>query len=162
MQHIKAWFHNHTRGSTLGTGTWGVLKMTGQPRVQQEQQVYQSMTYEKKWKPIIDEEWNVYKKQWKAENPNTSIPKNHFMFMNNFIMAKYAKETDKVKDKVKECHKAIKAKVDGVAGEQNNAYQRKLNFSLLLGNITHVRLSAINKLPHTLKICSLRFFITKV
>ena len=114
--------------------------------------IYQSMTYEKKWKPIIDEEWNAYEKQWKAENPNTSIPKNRFTFMNNFIKAKYAEETDEVKDEVRERRKAIKAEVDGVAGEQNDAYQRQLNFSLLLGNVTHVGLSAINKLPCTLKV----------
>ena len=82
------------------------------------------MTYEKKWKPIIDEEWNAYEKHWKAENPNTSIPKNRFTFMNNFIKAKYAEETDEVKDEVREHRKAIKAEVDGVAREQNDAYQR--------------------------------------
>ena len=82
------------------------------------------MTYEKKWKTIIDEEWNAYEKQWKVENPNTSIPKNRFMFMNNFIKAKYAEETDEVKDEVRERRKAIKAEVEGVDGEQNDTYQR--------------------------------------
>ncbi|KIJ90796.1 hypothetical protein K443DRAFT_116087 [Laccaria amethystina LaAM-08-1] len=129
-ERIKAWFHNHTRGSTSGTGTHGLppvthglLKITGQSRLRQEWQVYQSMTYENKWKEVIDSEWDEYQKKWKLDHPNTNLPQKRFAFMNSFLKEKYKEEAEEVKKEVRERRAAMKAEIDE-KDNRNDAYQR--------------------------------------
>ena len=121
-QRIKSWFHNHTRGSTSGSGHRGVLKIT-QPRLRQEWQVYQTMSYESKWKTVIDSEWEAYKKKWNEENPGVKVPQGRFAFMNSFLKSKYAEETEEVKADVRKRRAAMKAELDVESNKRNNAYQ---------------------------------------
>ena len=123
MPRIKAWFHNHTRGSTSGTGTRGLLKITGQSRLRQEWQVYQSMTYENKWKEVIDSEWDDYQKKWKADHPDTELPQKRFTFMNSFLKEKYKEESEEVKKEVRERQAAMNAEIDE-EDNRNDGYQR--------------------------------------
>jgi len=121
-QQIKMWFHNHTRGSTSGLGTQGVLKIT-QLRLCQEWQVYQMMAYESKWKTIINSEWEAYKKKWDEENPGVKVPQGHFAFMNLFLKNKYAEEMEEVKAVIRKRRAAMKVELNAETNEQNNAYQ---------------------------------------
>ena len=115
----------------MGSGTRGLLKINGQTRFRQEWQVYQTMTYESKWKPVIDNEWDAYQAKWKADHPGTDLPQGRFTFMNSFLKDKYNSESDKVKTAVKERRAAMKVEFDSrakEAGERNAAYQRWLTF----------------------------------
>ena len=123
MQRIKAWFHNHTQGSTSATGTRGILKITGQSRLRQEWQIYQTMTYENKWKEVIDSEWDNYQKKWKAEHPNTDLLQGCFTFMNSFLKEKYKEESEEVKKEVREHRAVMKDDIDE-KDNRNDAYQR--------------------------------------
>ena len=123
MQRIKAWFHNHTRGSTSGSGSRGLLKITGQSRLRQEWQVYQGMTYENKWKEIIDSEWDDYQKKWKADHPDTDLPQKRFTFMNSFLKEKYKEESEEVKKEVRERRAAMNAEIEEEA-KRNDGYQK--------------------------------------
>lgn len=155
IQRIKAWFHNHTRGSTSGSGTRGLLKINGQTRFRQEWQVYQTMTYETQWKTVIDNEWDAYQAKWKSDHPGTELPQGRFAFMNSFLKDKYNSESDEVKTAVKERRAAMKIEFDArakEAGERNAAYQRWLSIRAPVRS-THLHFSsAIDKLPRTLAV----------
>ena len=115
----------------MGSGTRGLLKINGQTRFRQEWQVYQTMTYESKWKPVIDNEWDAYQAKWKADHPGTDLPPGRFAFMNSFLKDKSNSESDEVKTAVKERRAAMKVEFDSrakEAGERNAAYQRWLTF----------------------------------
>ena len=75
------------------------------------------MTYESKWKPVIDNEWEAYQAKWKADHPGTDLPQGCFMFMNSFLEDKYNLESDEVKTAVKECRAAMKIEFDAWAKE---------------------------------------------
>ena len=123
MQCIKAWFQSHTQGSTSKTRTHGLLKITGQSRLCQEWQVYQSMTYENKWKEVINSEWDDYQKKWKADHPDTDLRQKHFTFTNPFLKEKYKEESEEVKKVVRECQAVMNAEIDE-EDNRNDDYQR--------------------------------------
>ena len=81
------------------------------------------MSYESKWKTVIDSEWEAHKKKWNEENPGVKVPQGRFAFMNSFLKTKYAKETEEVKADVRKCRAAMKAELDVESDERNNAYQ---------------------------------------
>jgi hypothetical protein len=126
-QRVRAWFHNHTRGQTYGSGSRGMLKLQVKPRIPLEWQVYQLMTYESKWKPIIDEEWDELKKNWEEENPETKMTETRFNFMNTFLQEKYNQEPEDIKDQVRKRREIMKEaavdEVDAWNDEKNKAYQ---------------------------------------
>lgn len=129
-QRIKAWFHNHTRGPASGSGSRGLLKLKqGKPRVGQEWQVYQQMTYETQWKVEIDKEWDALTKEWEAKNPGQPMITSRFNFMNTFLQAKYKEESEEVKDEVKKRRAAMKEEGGGgnndmEADAKNEAFQK--------------------------------------
>ncbi|KIJ90502.1 hypothetical protein K443DRAFT_116510 [Laccaria amethystina LaAM-08-1] len=129
-ERVKAWFHNHTRGQTYGSGSRGLLKLqTAKPRVRLEWQVYQQLTYESKWKAIIDKEWSETVKKWEAENPDTKMVETRFTFMNTFLQEKYKEESEDVKEEVKKRRAELKEEVagddnDGDLEARNGAYQK--------------------------------------
>jgi hypothetical protein len=89
-------------------GGRGVLKMKGKPRMLQAWQAYQALTYESKWKPFVDKEWDRYRKEWESEHPNEKPPKARFTIMIEFIKDKFANETDEMKARCEEFRKASK------------------------------------------------------
>ncbi|KDR76585.1 hypothetical protein GALMADRAFT_66873 [Galerina marginata CBS 339.88] len=149
-ERIKTWFHNHTRGSTSGTGTRGVLKIT-QSRLKQEWQVYQLMTYESKWKAVIDNEWETYKKKWEEDHAGTKLPQGRFAFMNTFLKTKYNEESEEVKAEVRTRRSAMKEEVEKTQ-EQNEAYQKSVKFHIHSKRSLSLFFSAIDKLPRTLAV----------
>jgi hypothetical protein len=71
-------------------------------RVLQAWQAYQMLMYKSQWKPLVDEEWNRYRKEWASEHPNKKPPKARFTIMIEFSKEKFANETDKMKAQCKE------------------------------------------------------------
>jgi hypothetical protein len=87
------------------------------------------MTYETKWKTIIDKEWDAHKQKWEAKNPDSKMTESCFNFMNMFLQDKYKEESDNVKNEVKKCRAAMKEEGQGdkdkmEADEKNQAYQK--------------------------------------
>lgn len=87
------------------------------------------MTYESKWKAIIDKEWSAFTKKWEAENPETKMTETRFTFMNTFLQEKYREESDDVKAEVRKRRAELKEEVAGDEGEveldvRNQAYQK--------------------------------------
>lgn len=128
-QRVRAWFHNHTRGQTYGSGTRGMLRLQGKTRIPLEWQVYQQMTYESKWKPIIDKEWGEIKNKWEEENPEMKMTKSRFNFMNTFLQEKYNQEPDDIKNQVRKRREEMKEegyadKNDVGNHEKNKSYQK--------------------------------------
>jgi hypothetical protein len=85
--------------------------MKMKPRVLQAWQAYQALTYESRWKPLVDEEWVKYKKEWALEHPNEKPPKTRFTIMIEFIKEKFADETDEMKERCEELRKTLKDEV---------------------------------------------------
>jgi hypothetical protein len=77
-------------------------------RVLQAWQAYQMLMYKSQWKPLVDEEWNRYRKEWASEHPNKKPLKARFTIMIEFIKEKFANETDKMKAQCKELRKTLK------------------------------------------------------
>lgn len=85
-------------GAEIGVNnTRGILKVKGKSKLPQEWQIYQGLTYEEQWKPIIEEEWKKYQAEWEESNPDTKLPQHCFAFMNSFLKAKYAEESEEYK-----------------------------------------------------------------
>ncbi|KAF8872319.1 hypothetical protein CPB84DRAFT_1753656 [Gymnopilus junonius] len=87
------------------------------------------MTYESKWKAIIDKEWSTFTKKWEAENSETKMMEMRFTFMNMFLQEKYREESDDVKAEEEVAGDENKVELD----VRNQGYQK-----------------AIDKLPKTL------------
>lgn len=60
------------------------------------------MTYESRWKPVINKGWDAYKAKWNKDHPGAPIDKTRFVFMVEFMKAKLEEETDEMK---KRCEK---------------------------------------------------------
>jgi hypothetical protein len=99
--------------------------MKGKPKLLQEWQVYHTMTYEKQWKTVVDEEWAKYKSAWDAERPGEDIDETRFTFMASFMRKKYQEETEDVHENVKKRREEMKAEIEdeGEGNEKNLAYQ---------------------------------------
>lgn len=123
IQRVFYWFHNHTRGSSSGTGKRGVLKLQTKTKLLQPWQAYQSLFYRSKLKPIIDQAWEDYKSSLAV---GTKPDKSRFLFMNEKVQEMFAAETEEVRELV-EAHR-LKLKEGGESLEnnevQNQRYQR--------------------------------------
>jgi Mg2+ and Co2+ transporter CorA len=112
-----------------GSGTRGVLKLKGTPKMLQKWQAYSQyrQTYDKEWKTTIEKVWTDYKSQWDRENPSVTPPKKRFDITNEFIREAFNNETaervqevDKYRKKIKEESAAERLVNDE---EQNATYQ---------------------------------------
>lgn len=81
--------------------TFGTLKLT-KKRKQQAWQAYHSMTYENRWKAVIDQQWATRVDEWKASHADEKMTETRFAFMNKFMKDKFDNETDEVKKEVEE------------------------------------------------------------
>ncbi|KDR77387.1 hypothetical protein GALMADRAFT_1326101 [Galerina marginata CBS 339.88] len=136
-QRVREWFHNNTRSLSSDTAVrGGILKIKAKPKMLQDWQAYHALTYDTKWKPYVDQEWENYKKDWKAEHPTEKPAKKRFTIMVEFMKDKFKNETEEMKKKCEEYRIARKSESPlptDSAMEANIAYQ-----------------NAIDKLPHTL------------
>ena len=96
-QQVKFWFHNHTRGSSSGTGTRGVLKLGPGPKLVQPWQAYLNMFQHTKLKDKIDDAWNEHLIEVPEDQKN---PKKLFGIRNKVAQKMYATETSDVKKEV--------------------------------------------------------------
>lgn len=127
---MKYWFHNHTRGSSSGTGTQGVLKLSAVPKLVQSWQAYQNKYYDSTLRPKVEEAW----KQYLSEIPEgQKSPKTLFEFRNQLVQKFYEDETDDVKREVEEHRLAMKAgKMASDANDKNGGMQM---YVLLLARV---------------------------
>jgi hypothetical protein len=100
MQRTKSWFHNHTHSQTSGTN--GILKIKQKPKTMQPWQAYQALTYESRWKEVVDKGWGDYVAKWKTENPDEKLAKTRLVFLMEFMKEKLAAESDAVKKEVED------------------------------------------------------------
>ena len=68
----------------------------------QSWQAYHALTYETKWKPVIQERWTAYHEGWALEHPDEKPPKCWFQIMVDFMKEKYTGETPKIRVECKE------------------------------------------------------------
>jgi hypothetical protein len=127
FQRIKYWFHNNTRGSSSGTGTRGVLKLGGTPKLVHPWQAYQNKFYNTKLRPKVEEAWNEYLKQVpEGQKPKKTL----FEIRNQVVRELYENETDEVKQEVEEHRKQMKAGKRGSdTAENNKAFQAYIPFA---------------------------------
>lgn len=129
---MQSWFRNNKRLSVQNKAdnlktestpdalpTFGTLKMK-KKRVKQAWQAYHVMTYEKKWKAVIDTEWAAYIAKWAAEHPGEECPTKRFVFMNAFMRQKYSEESAEVKAEVEE----FRLKEQSIPEDINVTFQR--------------------------------------
>ena len=132
---MREWFHNNTRNQSSNASSRGLLKMKTKPRSLQDWQAYQALTYESKWKVIVDKEWKRYQAEWELEHPKETPPKKRFTFMVEFMKEKYKNETEEMKQKCEEYRKARKSE-SPVPGDydtsRNLEYQSYVLISSLL------------------------------
>ena len=100
-----------------------MIKLGKTKRVKQPWQAYHKMTYESKWKPEIDKQWEEYTKMWKQEHPGEPVAKTRFAFMNDFMREKYDMETPEMKQKVEEYRHEAK---NNESTDTNKMYQRSV------------------------------------
>lgn len=90
-------------------------------RKMQAWQTYHTLTYEKKWKSVIDAEWAEHCVNWETSHPGEKMKDTRFAFMNRFIIEKFNGETDDVKKEVEEYRtKAVEESADNI----NSVYQQ--------------------------------------
>jgi hypothetical protein len=106
---VREWFHNNTRHLSSNSNARGLLKMKVKPKVLQDWQAYQALTYESKWKPIVDKEWATYKTEWELKHPKETLPKKRFTFMVEFMKEKYKNETEEMKQQCEAYRKSRKS-----------------------------------------------------
>jgi hypothetical protein len=123
---VREWFHNNTRNFS-GSRAGAVLKIKGKPKMLQDWQAYQALTYEEKWKSHVDKEWEAYKTEWEVEHPDEKRPpKNRFQIMVEFMKDKYKNETDEMKARCEEYRQARKASPAESASEAERNLQWQL------------------------------------
>ena len=102
--------HNNTRCLPSNVGhRVSVLKIKTKPKMLQDWQAYHALTYEKKWKPHVDDEWERYKTEWTSEHPNEKPPKKRFTIMVEFMKEKFKNESDEVKQQCEEYRRTLKS-----------------------------------------------------
>ena len=124
IQHVQSWFHNHSHGTTSGSGSRGILKVKAAPKMLQGWQAYHHyhLTYDLEWRGKVDQVWEDYQLDWLKNNPGVKPPKKRFDVANEFIKEKYAAETPDKVNEVYEYHKKLKE--EGEMGEtENGKYQ---------------------------------------
>lgn len=73
-------------------------------------QAYHALTYESKWKAVIDQKWEEYNIEWAKEQPEQPLVKTQFEFMNAFIKEKYEAESDDTKERVEQHRQDVATK----------------------------------------------------
>jgi hypothetical protein len=153
-QRIRAWFHNHMRGSISGNGARGLLKTKTKQKTLQEWQVYHAMTYKSQWKAVIDEAWEKYKTACEEAAPGDEPEETRFGFMASFMRQRYLEETEEVQNNVRKRREELKTEIeDDEEGEEKNfTYQKYLELHHPLLNDNSPSCSAIDRLPRTLAV----------
>jgi hypothetical protein len=117
---MKSWFHNHTRATTSGTGTRGILDLKGKRRLAAPWQAYQNLFYESKLKALVETAWEEYL----STRPEGSKPeKSQFTVKNELIQNLYAEESEEVKEEVERHRQKMREKKSD-SGKPNEEFQR--------------------------------------
>ena len=107
---MREWLHNNTHSLSSSTGPCvNILKIKQKPKLLQDWRAYQALTYENKWKPYVDEEWERYKREWVSEHPNENPLKKHFTIMVEFMKEKFKHESKEMKQRCEDYRKSHKS-----------------------------------------------------
>ena len=85
-----------------------ILKIKQKPKLLQDWQAYQALTYKNKWKPYVDKEWERYKREWASEHLNENPPKKCFTIMVEFMKEKFKHESKEMKQRCEDYQKSCK------------------------------------------------------
>src|SRR5262245_57552717 len=102
LQRLRQWFNNHTRASASSGSRRKILKLTGNKKKLRATQVYQTLYYAGKIKPIVQDRWQV---DWKSKpkyDPKKKIPAPPLRFRNEVTNELWEAESDEVKALVEE------------------------------------------------------------
>lgn len=123
IQRVLFWFHNHTRGSSSGSGKRSVLKLQSKTKLLQPWQAYQKLFYRSKLKPIVDMAWEEYKS---GLSVGTKPDKPRFVFINEKVQELFAAETEEVRAQVEAHRIKLKEKGEDLGSDeaQNQQFQR--------------------------------------
>jgi hypothetical protein len=102
LQRLRQWFNNHTRASASSGSRRKILKLTGNKKKLRATQVYQTLYYEEKIKPIVKDRWEV---EWKSKpeyDPKKKIPAPPLRFRNEVTIELWEAESAEVKAIVEE------------------------------------------------------------
>ena len=97
---------------SLSSGTGyhvSILKIKQKLKLLQDWQAYQALTYESKWKPHINKEWERYKREWASEHPNENLPKKRFTIMVEFMKENFKNESEEMKQRCEDYRKSRKS-----------------------------------------------------
>ncbi|KAH8089857.1 hypothetical protein BXZ70DRAFT_1011336 [Cristinia sonorae] len=94
---VYYWLHNHSRGSTSGNNTKGLLNLTSRTRKKQLGQTYLAL-YKTELKPILKKAYRKYVKSRKSGVK--TLPQ--VAFSNRWAKQRYEAESDEVKELVKQ------------------------------------------------------------
>lgn len=86
-------------GTPALTPSFGQLKLK-KKRKMQAWQAYHAMTYQSKWKTVIDEEYETYLKDQQDSNSENGPAMTRFAYMNAFMRNKFEEETEEMKAEV--------------------------------------------------------------
>ncbi|PPR06473.1 hypothetical protein CVT24_002573 [Panaeolus cyanescens] len=145
---VRQWFYNHanlnqtttvvqSRQPKPSTSSRPLIKVPGQPKLLQEWQAYQSMTYQTQWKSIVAEKYEDFTRKWKAANPGRKIEVSWFEFMTKFMKEKYEEVVADPENGAK-----VKAEVEAYRQEA-----KAKALKMMQSNTNEAKQLAIDKLP---------------
>jgi hypothetical protein len=138
FQRIMFWFHNHTRGSSSGAGTRGILKLGPSAKLVQPWQAYLNLYHDSKLRAEIDDAWEEYL----VEVPEGEKPKKTKFEVQNYVARKlFEVETTTVKKEVEEHRQNMMSKQEtsDVVG-RNRSFQT-YDESLIIIKLEHTELT---------------------
>lgn len=118
---MKFWFHNNTRGSSSGSGTRGILKLSTAAKLVQPWQAYLNKFQHTKLKKKIEDAWRDYRKGV----PNGEKPeKTLFEIRNKVARELYEEESTEVKREVENHRRIMRESQVASDAEKNASFQK--------------------------------------
>lgn len=119
-QRMKFWFHNNMSGSSSGSGTRGVLKLSTAPKLVHPWQAYLNKYQNTKLKQPIKDAWQEY---LKGVPEGQKQEKTLFEIRNKLAQKLYNEESAEVKQEVEEHQKKMRESKSASEVEQNRSFQ---------------------------------------
>lgn len=120
-QRVKFWFHNHTRGSSSGSGTRGILKLGPSTKSVQPWQAYLNKYHGSRLKEKVNDAWQEYLSTVpEGQRPEKTL----FEIRNKLAQKLYEAEAAEVKQEVEEHRQKMKNGEDIDDTDRNRKFQK--------------------------------------